>query len=72
MRMPAMVQQVADWRRRDPGIREIEVGKVCRDDAGTDEQRTLPCRAPATHGEICQGNADESMRDVVHGAVVGG
>ena len=63
---PAMVQQVADRRRSDPRIREIEVRQIRRDDARADEQRTLRLRAPAAHGEIGERDADEGMCDVIH------
>ena len=46
VRVPAMVQQVADRRRRDARVREIDVREIRGDDAGADEQRALRLRAP--------------------------
>jgi len=66
VRVPAMVQQVANWRRSNPRVREIEVRQIRRDDASSDEQRTLRLRAPAPHGEIGERDADQGMCDVVH------
>ena len=58
VRMAAMVQQVADRRRSDPGIREIEVRQIRGNDAGADKQRTLRVRGAAAHGEIGKRDAD--------------
>ena len=71
VRVPAMVQQVADRRRSNPRVREIEIRQIRRDDARADEQWALRLRAPAPHGEIGEGDADEGMGDVVHDWVTG-
>ena len=65
VRVSAMVQQIAERRRRNPRIREIDVRQIRGDDARADEQRALPLRAAAPHGKIGKCDADQRMRDVV-------
>jgi hypothetical protein len=53
------MQQIADWRRRDPRVRDIDIREVRRDDPGTHEQRTLRLRASRAHRQIGERDADE-------------
>ena len=65
VRVPAVVQQIPDGRRRDRRVCEIDVWKVGRDEAGADHERPR-FRGAAPHRRIRERDAHQRVRDVVH------
>ena len=64
--MPAMMQQIANRRRRDGRIGEIDVREVGRDESRADDQRSLRFRRARPHHRVGERDAYQRMRDVVH------
>ena len=68
--MPAMMQQVPEWRRRHAGVDEIGVGKVRRDDTHSKEKPALRLRRRARERQLRDGGAEEGVREIFHGGNV--
>ncbi len=69
VRVAAMVDEIADRRRCDHRIRDIDIWKVGGNQAGAHQERPLGFDGATSRHRIRKRDAHERMREVVHYAV---
>ena len=71
MRVPTMVQQIAERRRHDAGVKEIDVRKIRGDDGSRHEEAAFGGGRRRRLRKFANRDADQRVRDVVQALLPG-